>query len=522
MAEQQKRTRNTKMKPQAQPVGDYGRIQPQARELEEAVLGALMIEKDAYSQVSEILRPESFYDHVHQLIYEAITGLAVRQEPVDILTVTEQLRKTGHLEEVGGPFYITQLSSKVASSAHIEYHARIIAQKFLARELITFTSGVQSKAFDETMDVDDLMQEAEGKLFEISQQNMKKDYTQINPVIAEAYQLLQKAAARTDGLSGLESGFAGLDKMTSGWQNSDLIIIAARPAMGKTAFVLSMARNIAVNFRNPVALFSLEMSNVQLVNRLIVNVCEIPGEKIKSGQLLPYEWQQLDIKLKDLIDAPLYVDDTPSLSVFELRTKARRLVREHGVRIIIIDYLQLMNASGMSFGSRQEEVSTISRSLKGLAKELNIPIIALSQLNRGVESREGAEGKRPQLSDLRESGAIEQDADMVCFIHRPEYYKIFQGEKGEDYRGMAEIIIAKHRNGATGDVLLRFKGEFARFQNPDDDLVIPPPSENGVSGVSFNSSMNKASGGYMPGPTADQAPPVGNPFPPSSDENLPF
>jgi replicative DNA helicase len=495
MAEQQKKTRNTRAKSQSPTVvGDYGRIQPQARELEEAVLGALMIEKEAYSQVSEILRPESFYDHIHQLIYAAITDLSVRQEPVDILTVTEQLRRKGELEEVGGPFYITQLSGRVASSAHIEYHARIIAQKFLARELITFTSGIQSKAFDETLDVDDLMQEAEGKLFEISQQNMKKDYTQINPVIAEAYQLLQKAAARPDGLSGLESGFTGLDKITSGWQNSDLIIIAARPAMGKTAFVLSMARNIAVNFRNPIALFSLEMSNVQLVNRLIVNVCEIPGDKIKSGQLLPYEWQQLDIKLKDLIDAPLYVDDTPSLSIFELRTKARRLVREHGVKVIFIDYLQLMNASGMSFGNRQEEVSTISRSLKGLAKELNIPIIALSQLNRGVENREGIEGKRPQLSDLRESGAIEQDADIVCFIHRPEYYKIYQGEKGEDYRGMAEIIIAKHRNGATGDILLRFKKDYARFQNLDDDIVIPPPSENGISGVSFNSSMNKGAG----------------------------
>ena len=318
-------------------------------------------------------------------------------------------------------------------------------------------------------------QEAEGKLFEISQRNLKKDYTQINPVIAEAYEILQKAAARTDGLSGLESGFNKLDKITSGWQNSDLVIIAARPAMGKTAFVLSMAKNIAVDFQEPIALFSLEMSNVQLINRLIVNVCEIPGEKIKSGQLASYEWSQLDYKIKDLFDAPLYVDDTPSLSVFELRTKARRLVREHGVKMIIIDYLQLMNANGMQFGSRQEEVSTISRSLKGLAKELNIPIIALSQLNRGVESREGIDGKRPQLSDLRESGAIEQDADMVCFIHRPEYYKIFQDEKGHDLRGMAEIIIAKHRNGATGDVLLRFKGEYAKFQNPDDDMIIPSP-----------------------------------------------
>ena len=497
-------------------------MQPQAPELEEAVLGALMIEKDAYSLVSEILRPESFYEYRHQLIYAAITDLAIQQKPIDILTVTEQLRSKGTLEEAGGPFYVTQLSGRVASSAHIEYHARIIAQKFLARELITFTSNIQSKAFDETQDVDDLMQEAEGKLFEISQQNMKKDYTQINPVIQEAYNMLQKAAARTDGLSGLESGFHQLDKMTSGWQNSDLIIIAARPAMGKTAFVLSMAKNIAVNNRVPVALFSLEMSNVQLVNRLIVNVCEIPGEKIKSGQLAPYEWGQLDYKIKELYDAPLFVDDTPSLSVFELRTKARRLVREHDVKLIIIDYLQLMNASGMSFGSRQEEVSTISRSLKGLAKELNIPIIALSQLNRGVESREGVDGKRPQLSDLRESGAIEQDADMVCFIHRPEYYKIYTDDRGNDLRGMAEIIIAKHRNGAVGDVLLRFRGEYARFQNPDDDLIVPMPGEEPKT---FRSSISKgnASASVPPPPVPQEVAAMDNPFGgPMPEGPLPF
>lgn len=510
MPEQRKYTRTPKSK--VQPNIEYGHLQPQAPELEEAVLGALMIEKDAFAMIGEILKPESFYEHTHQLIYSAIVDLASQQKPVDILTVTEQLKKRGDLDEIGGPFYIARLSGKVASSAHIEYHARIIAQKYLARQLITFTSEIQTKSFDETLDVDDLMQEAEGKLFEISQRNMKKDYTQINPVISEAYELLQKAAARTDGLSGLESGFHGLDKMTSGWQNSDLIIIAARPAMGKTAFVLSMAKNIAVNTKIPIAVFSLEMSNVQLVNRLIVNVCEIPGEKIKSGQLAPYEWGQLDYKIKELYDAPLYVDDTPSLSVFELRTKARRLVREHGVKIIVIDYLQLMNASGMSFGSRQEEVSTISRSLKGLAKELNIPIIALSQLNRGVENREGIDGKRPQLSDLRESGAIEQDADMVCFIHRPEYYKIYQDEKGNDLRGMAEIIIAKHRNGAVGDVLLRFRGEYARFQNPDDDLIVPLPDEGRV----VSSRMNQGNGDIPP-PPLEYAPhnesPFGSPVP---------
>ncbi len=484
MAERSRNTGRSKQKEIIVP--ETGRLQPQARELEEAVLGALMLEKDAYSVISEILKPECFYEKVHELIYAAIVDLALGQRPIDMLTVTEQLKKRGDLDLVGGPFYISQLTSKVASSAHIEYHARIIAQKYLARELISFTSLIQRQAFDETIDVDDLMQEAEGKLFEISQRNVKKDATQIDPVIKEAVTMLEKAYNQKEGLTGVCTGFTDLDKITFGWQNSDLIIIAARPAMGKTAFVLSMAKNMAVNFNTPVALFSLEMSNVQLVNRLMVNVSEIPGETIKSGQLSDAQWEQLDYKLKNLYGAPIYVDDTPSLSVFELRTKARRLVREHNVRCIIIDYLQLMNASGMTFGSREQEVSTISRSLKGLAKELNIPIIALSQLNRGVENRQGMEGKRPQLADLRESGAIEQDADMVCFIHRPEYYKITEDEKGHSLVGLAEIIIAKHRNGATGDVRLRFKNEFAKFMNIDEDQIIRefPSSINKQQGVS--------------------------------------
>lgn len=458
------------------PTEETGRIQPQARELEEAILGALMLEKDAYAMISEILTPQSFYDKTHELIFTAIRDLAMKQEPIDMLTVVEQLRRSGELEAVGGVSYIAQLSQKVVSSAHLEYHARIVAQKSLARELITFSSHVAGKAFDETNDVDDLMQEAEGQLFEISQRNLKKDVTPINPIIREAIDLMTEASKRPEGLSGLQSGFKDLDKITSGWQNSDLIIIAARPAMGKTAFVLSMAKNMAVNFTTPVAVFSLEMSNVQLVNRLIVNVTEIPGEKIKSGQLRQDEWFQLDQRIKLLYDAPIFVDDTPSLSVFELRTKARRLVKEHKVKCLIIDYLQLMNASGMNFGSREQEVSIISRSLKGLAKELNIPIIALSQLNRSVETRSikdnTPDAKRPQLSDLRESGAIEQDADIVCFIHRPEYYKIFEDSHGNDLRGKAEIIIAKHRNGSTGDILLSFKHEYVRFQNLDDDHII--------------------------------------------------
>lgn len=469
--EKQKRKSTVKVVEKAVTAPDIGKLPPQARELEEAVLGALMLEKDAYSVISEILRPESFYDPAHQLIYDAIQGLAMQQKPVDVLTVVEELKRRGELDAAGGAVYIAELSEKVASAAHIEYHARIIAQKYLARELISFSSEVSQQAFDETIDVDDLMQETEGRLFEISQRNVKKDVIQINPVIKEAMQNIQVAANRKDGMSGLPTGFNQLDKLTSGWQNSDLIIIAARPAMGKTAFVLSMAKNMALDYELPVAIFSLEMSNVQLVNRLIVNVCQIRGESIKSGRLTEDEWERLDKNHKFLYNAPIYIDDTPSLSVFELRTKARRLVREHNVKVLIIDYLQLMNASGMSFGSREQEVSMISRSLKGLAKELNIPVIALSQLNRGVETRQGVEGKRPQLADLRESGAIEQDADIVCFIHRPEYYRITDDGMGNSLVGIAEIIVAKHRNGPTGIANMRFDNEYAKFQNLDDYAV---------------------------------------------------
>ena len=393
------------------------------------------------------------------------------EKPVDIMTVIDQLKHDGNLEDVGGPTYIVELSSHVASSAHIEYHAHILAQKFLARQLISYASRIETKAFDETVDVDELMQEAEGSLFELSQKNMRQEYTQIDPVLTQAVNNLQKAAANAGGLTGIPTGYTELDDKTSGWQNSDLIILAGRPAMGKTAFALSLAKNIAIDQRIPVAFFSLEMSNVQLVNRLISNVCEISGKKILNGQLDDEEWKRLDKNLRKMQGAPLYIDDTPGMSIFELRTKARRLVREKGVRMIMIDYLQLMNATGAKFGSRQEEVSTISRSLKGLAKELDLPILALSQLNRTVENREGLEGKRPQLSDLRESGAIEQDADMVCFVHRPEYYHILQDEKGNDLRGMAQIIIAKHRKGATADVLLTFRGEFTRFQNPGEHAI---------------------------------------------------
>lgn len=453
----------TKPKHNPKPVDQIGKLQPQATELEEIVLGALMLEKDAYTEVCDLLIPESFYDPRNQKIYAAISTLGANQRPIDMQTVIQQLRADGTLDEVGGAMAITDLTANVTSAAHIEYHARIIAQKYLARRLITFSNNIQGQAFDESNDIDDLLQQAEGELFEISQTQLKREVVQVDSVISQAMQQIQVAANRENGLSGLPSGYDKLDKLTSGWQNSDLIIIAARPAMGKTAFVLSMAKNMAVDYNIPVAIFSLEMSNVQLVNRMISNVCEITGDTIRSGRLSDDEWDRLNSRVKYLFGSPIFIDETPGLPITELRTKARRLVREHGVKIIIIDYLQLMNATGMKFGSREQEVSTISRNLKALAKELSIPIIALSQLNRSTETRDD---KRPVLSDLRESGAIEQDADFVAFIHRPEYYtRSSEDGQGNDIRGLAEFIVAKHRSGQVDTIKLRFTSKYVRFEN---------------------------------------------------------
>ena len=479
-----------------------GRLQPQAPDVEKAVLGALMIDKEAYLLICETLQPESFYETRHQKIFDAIRQLSIEEKPVDVLTVTEQLARMGELDDVGGPGYIAELSSRVATSANIEYHANIVAQKSLSRQLISYTSTIGTKAFDETYDVNDVIQEAERILFDIAQTNMKKDYVHISPLIKESEKIMMAASSNNGDVTGISAGYFKLDDLTSGWQKSDLIIIAGRPAMGKTAFALSMAKNIAADQRKPMAFFSLEMSGVQLTNRLISNVCEISGKKILNGQLDRNEWDRFDKRIGSLLDAPIYIDDTPGLSVFELRTKARRLVREHKIELIMIDYLQLMNANGMRFNNRQEEVSTISRSLKGLAKELDIPIIALSQLNRGVEGREGVEGKRPLLSDLRESGAIEQDADMVLFVHRPEYFHLEFGPNGEDYRGMAEIIIAKHRKGATDIVMLKFRGEYTRFENPEDNLL------GSIGGEIMGSKINGDNHGM--------------PFPPPSDSYNPF
>ncbi len=458
----------------------YGHVMPQAPEIEKAVLGALMIDKDAYLEVCELLRPESFYEPRNQMVYEAIQKLSIEQSPVDVLTVTDKLGRLGKLDEVGGPTYVAELSSRVATSANIEYHAKVVAEKALARQMIHYVSVIGKKTFDETYDIKDVVQEAESTLFELTQKNMKKDYSPLGPIIGRAVDIVEKAHSNTGGLTGISTGFYKLDDMTCGWQDSDLVIIAGRPAMGKTAFALSLAKNIAIDQKIPMAFFSLEMTDVQLANRLMANVCEIEGKKLLSGQLDREDWKRLDKNLSYMTEAPLFVDDTEGLSIMELRTKARRLKAEHDIKLIMVDYLQLMTASGMKYNSRQEEVSLISRSLKGLAKELNVPVLALSQLNRGVESREGVEGKRPQLSDLRESGAIEQDADMVVFLHRPDYYGIYQSEDGtKDYRGMAEVIISKHRKGATGIIVLGFKGQFTRFENPEDKSLGNRPVTDG-------------------------------------------
>jgi len=494
--------KNSKRSPQTTIIkvgaNEMGKLPPQAQELEDSVLGALMIEKEAFGTVADLLRPEVFYKDQNRLVFEAIRELAVNDQPIDILSVGEKLKSKGTLEKAGGVVYLSELTRRVASTAHLHYHAEIIAKKATARDLISMAAQIEEKAFDETQDIDDLMQEAEAGIFEITQRSQKRSVTQVDSVIEEAFARMEKAAKNTGNISGIPSGFHALDKITSGWQTPDLIIIAARPAMGKTAFVLSMAKNIAVDRGIPTAIFSLEMSNVQLVNRLIMNVCELEGDKIKTGKMSKEDKLRLNTKINIMKGKPLYMDDTPSLSIYELRSKARKLVNEHGVKLIIIDYLQLMNAQGSSFGSREQEVSIISRGLKGLAKELDIPIIALSQLNRGVEARTGIEGKTPQLSDLRESGAIEQDADMVCFIHRPEYYRIFNDEKsGKDLRGLAQIIVAKHRNGATDSIWLRFRGKYAKFQNEDDafdanELDGPMLPDSGA--VTISSSMNSPLG----------------------------
>jgi replicative DNA helicase len=448
----------------------YGKLPPQARELEEAVLGAIMLEKSAFDTIVEILKPECFYTDAHQVIFKAFQNLAQQSMPIDMLTVVEQLKTTEELEAVGGPYYITKLTNAVVSTANIEAHARIILQKFIQRELIRISGEIIGDAYEDSTDVFDLLDESETKMFNITNNYLKKNYEDIGNALARAINRIDELRIKKEDISGVPSGFASLDRVTYGWQPTDLIILAARPSVGKTALALNLARNAALSpvKKTPVAVFSLEMSASQLVQRILSAESEIALEKIARGKLEDYEYQQLHTKgIKKLEQAPIFIDDTAALNIFEFRAKARRLVNKHNVGLIIIDYLQLMSGVGNGGANREQEISNISRNLKALAKELNIPIIALSQLSRAVETRK--ESKMPQLSDLRESGAIEQDADMVMFIYRPEYYENFSNENGESTRGETHIKIAKHRNGSLESIKLRALLHIQKFEEWDGD-----------------------------------------------------
>ena len=442
-----------------------GKLPPQAVDLEEVVLGAMMIDKKGVDEVIDILQPEAFYKESHQLIFNSIISLFEKQEPVDIKTVSFQLKKDGNLNTVGGDYYLIELSQKVSSSAHIEFHSRIILQKFIQRKLISISNEIIEDSYDETSDVFDLLDKAESRIYDISQRNLKKNTQSAEDLVLAAKKKIEEISKK-EGLSGIASGFGEIDRLTSGWQPSDLIIVAARPGMGKTAFTLSMARNISVENNMPVAFFSLEMSAIQLITRLISSETGLNSEKLRTGKLEKFEWELLNVKVTNLENAPLYIDDTPSLSIFELRAKARRLSSQFGIKLIVVDYLQLMTlGSSQKSGNREQEISTISRNLKALAKELEIPIIALSQLSRAVELRGGT--KRPILSDLRESGAIEQDADIVSFLYRPEYYKIdeWDDEDRTPSAGQAEFIVSKHRNGGLNSIKLKFISSLGKFEN---------------------------------------------------------
>ena len=445
-----------------------GRVQPQAIDFEEAVLGAMMLEQNATGQVIDKLLPDMFYKEAHRYIFEAIRQVFESGNPVDLLSVTTQLRKNKKLEAIGGSYYLATLTNKVVSSANIEFYARIISEKFIQRQLISVSTETIRDAFDESTDVLDLLDKAEKNLFDIAEQNFRRSNADMALLVQEFINEMKEAKNSKKELRGLPSGFTDMDRFTGGWQKSNLIILAARPGMGKTAFVLSMARNMAVDQKIPVAFFSLEMSAADLIMRLVSAETGIKNEKLKRADLTNTEFADLVERISSLTDAPLIIDDTPGLSVFELRAKCRRLKQQYGIQCIVIDYLQLMSGGKETKGNREQEISTISRSLKTLSKELNIPVIALSQLNRSVESR-STTSKRPQLSDLRESGAIEQDADMVLFIYRPEYYRI-PFEDGSPAEGLADLIIAKHRNGGLKDIRLRFIAEQAKFCDKEDDF----------------------------------------------------
>ena len=465
---------------------EIGNKPPQALEVEEAVLGAMLIEPSSVDMALEELTPSCFYDPQHRMIFEAMSELVNEHTSVDIVTVSAKLREKGNLEIIGGPVVLAGLSEKVGAAAHIEYYVKILKQKSIQRDLITASYEILRDSYDDSVKVDQLIDDAQSKVYNAIQSNLKKDVQEVGSIINDAMKEIEKNQSKT-GLSGVPSGFPSLDRVTQGWQKSDLIILAARPSVGKTAFALNLARNAAVDHNMPVAVFSLEMSAIQLVMRLMTTESGLPADKLKGGiKLDPWDWKQLETRLAALSKAPLYIDDTPSIPLMEFRTKVKRLVKSKDVRLVIVDYLQLMQGPAELRGLREQEVAAISRTLKATAKELNVPIIALSQLSGNAVQRTGGTGK-PQLSDLRESGSIEQDADMVIFIHRPDYVGLGETPDGKE---TTQIIIAKHRNGEVCDIDMLFKSEQVRFVEPGDSLAAQAESMGGTESA-MNSEFDQ-------------------------------
>ena len=457
----------------------YGKVPPQAPDLEEAVLGACMLEKDSFALCLEIIQSEDvFYVDAHQKIYGAMRRLFDKGTPVDLLTITDELRKANELEIIGGAYYLTRLTMAVLSSAHLEAHARLVVEKFLQREVIRINGMSISEAYEDSTDVFDLLDKVEDALYQLTDTHLRKSFTSLQTEVVKALNEIDDVRKKVQDLTGVPSGYAALDRITCGWQKTDLIILAARPSVGKTAFALNLAMNAAMNAGKPfpVAVFSLEMGSGQVVRRFMAAAAEIPMENISRGHLQEHEFLQLTQRITKLATAKIFLDDQAALNIFELRAKARRLKQKHDIQMILIDYLQLMSGSSTSkSGNRQEEISKISRDLKALAKELQVPIIALSQLNRSVETRK--ESKIPQLSDLRESGAIEQDADLVMFLYRPEYYGLNNDEMGETVEGEVQIHIAKHRNGTTGMEKVKFIKEYQKFVDFPEVHWSPKPDD---------------------------------------------
>ncbi len=452
------------------PKKNYGhKSMPAAPEVEQAILGSILIDTSAIARVLQLITPAAFFEERHQLIFESIVKLFNKNEALDLMTVYDELQRNGTADAAGGLSYLAELSGSAISSANVENHCKIILERSMLRELINTAGEISEKAFDETEDSFKILDYAERKIFEITEGHLKRSYLDMNAAVHKAMEYIETVHRKDYTHFAVPTGFYDLDELLGGFQKTDLVIIAARPSMGKTALALNFVRNAALEHKIPVALFSLEMSTLQLLLRFICSEGRLDAYKIRTGKASSADSARLPKIAANLRTAPIYIDDAPAQTILEIRAKARRLKTEKQIGMIVIDYLQLIRSPDIK-ESREREISHISRSLKGLAKELDIPVLALAQLNRSPEARTD---KRPQLSDLRESGSIEQDADVVMFINRPDYYKKgLTDEQGNDMEGIAEIIVAKHRNGPTDDVKLKFQKEYARFDNVEQQRFL--------------------------------------------------